>query len=109
MVFSAFHCHHFLSFSLSPFIAYSIGSSIVSVTSIVTIIVTVVAFLHLSDHQVLADGTYIKPQNQKISYGTMVFIRAMIVFDVAARGLAQAVTIATRYSAVRRQSELRPG
>ena len=39
----------------------------------------------------------------------MVFIRAMVVQDVAGRGLAQAVTIAVRYSCVRRQSELKPG
>jgi len=39
----------------------------------------------------------------------MVFIRAMVVLDQAARGLAQAATIAVRYSCVRRQSELKPG
>ena len=50
-----------------------------------------------------------KSPNEKLSYGTMVFIRAMIVYDVAARNLAHACTIATRYSAVRRQSELKPG
>ena len=45
----------------------------------------------------------------KLNYGTMVFVRAMIVLDPAARGLAQATTIAIRYSCVRRQSELKPG
>ena len=59
--------------------------------------------------QVAADGTYSHAKNKQLSYGTMVFVRAMIVFDVAARSLAQAITIATRYSAVRHQSELRPG
>ena len=43
-----------------------------------------------------------------MTYGTMVFVRAMIVYDVA-RGLAQASTIATRYSAIRHQSEMKPG
>ena len=38
----------------------------------------------------------------------MVFIRALIVGDTA-RCMAQASTIAVRYSAVRRQTEIRPG
>ena len=60
--------------------------------------------------KVLRDGTYVKNTTvEKLSYGTMVFIRAMIILDQAARGLAQATTIAVRYSCVRRQSELRPG
>jgi acyl-CoA oxidase len=60
--------------------------------------------------QVLPNGQYVKPaKNDKLGYGTMVFIRAMVVLDQGARGLAQAVTIATRYSCVRRQSELKPG
>ncbi|XP_063149125.1 peroxisomal acyl-coenzyme A oxidase 1 isoform X2 [Candoia aspera] len=54
------------------------------------------------------DGTYVKPLNAKLTYGTMVFIRSMIVGD-AARSLARACTIAIRYSAVRHQSELQPG
>ena len=36
-------------------------------------------------------------------------IRAGVVGGVAAEGLAQAVTIAIRYSCVRHQSELKPG
>lgn len=60
--------------------------------------------------QVLCDGTYVKNTTAvKLNYGAMVFVRAMIVWDQAARGLAQAVTIAVRYSCVRRQSELKPG
>jgi len=60
--------------------------------------------------QVLRDGTYLKNTTaEKLNYGTMVFIRAMVVLDQAARGLAQATTIAVRYSCVRRQSELKPG
>ena len=57
----------------------------------------------------LKDGTYVKAKHAKLGYGTMVFVRAMIVSDVAAKGLAQAVVIATRYSCVRHQSELKPG
>ncbi|XP_007437683.1 peroxisomal acyl-coenzyme A oxidase 1-like isoform X1 [Python bivittatus] len=54
------------------------------------------------------DGTYVKPLNAKLTYGTMVFIRSIIVGD-AARSLARACTIAIRYSAIRHQSELQPG
>lgn len=54
------------------------------------------------------DGTYVKPVSDKLTYGTMVFIRAHIVGE-SARFLSKACTIAVRYSAVRRQSELKPG
>ncbi|XP_066268562.1 peroxisomal acyl-coenzyme A oxidase 1-like [Branchiostoma lanceolatum] len=54
------------------------------------------------------DGTYVKPQSTKLAYGTMVFVRATIVVQ-SASVLAKAVTIATRYSCVRRQSEMKPG
>ncbi|XP_062853905.1 peroxisomal acyl-coenzyme A oxidase 1 isoform X2 [Trichomycterus rosablanca] len=54
------------------------------------------------------DGTYLKPPSDKLTYGTMVFIRAMIVGE-AATALSKSCTIAIRYSAVRHQSELRPG
>ncbi|CAI2172948.1 9687_t:CDS:2 [Funneliformis geosporum] len=47
-------------------------------------------------------GEYIRPPNDKLSYGTMVFVRAMIVTGVRV-ALARAATIAIRYSAVRRQ------
>lgn len=58
----------------------------------------------------LPDGTYRKlAKSDKLSYGPMVFVRAMIVLDQSARGLAQATTIAIRYSCIRRQSELKPG
>lgn len=59
--------------------------------------------------QVLKDGTYMKPKSDKHAYGPMIFVRAMIVLDQAARGIAQAATIAIRYSCIRRQSELKPG
>ncbi|XP_066470201.1 peroxisomal acyl-coenzyme A oxidase 1 isoform X2 [Tiliqua scincoides] len=58
--------------------------------------------------QVEPDGTYVKPLSDKLTYGTMVFIRSLIVGD-SARSLARACTIAIRYSAVRHQSELKPG
>ena len=47
-------------------------------------------------------GEYTSPPNNKLSYGTMVFVRAMIVSGVRI-SLARAATIAIRYSAVRRQ------
>lgn len=56
------------------------------------------------------DGTYVKvSKSEKAAYSTMIFVRAMIVLEVAAKGLGQACTIAIRYSCVRRQSELVPG
>ncbi|MEE6525050.1 hypothetical protein FKM82_024831, partial [Ascaphus truei] len=58
--------------------------------------------------QVEPDGTYMKPVSDKLTYGTMVFIRSMIVGD-SARSLSRACTIAIRYSAVRHQSEIRAG
>ncbi|XP_030638493.1 peroxisomal acyl-coenzyme A oxidase 1 isoform X1 [Chanos chanos] len=58
--------------------------------------------------QVQPDGTYVKPPSDKLTYGTMVFIRSMIVGE-SSRALSKACTIAIRYSAVRHQSEIRPG
>jgi len=43
-------------------------------------------------------GEYIRPQSDKLSYGNMVFVRALIVCFA----IAWAATIAIRYSAVRR-------
>ncbi|KAM4604056.1 peroxisomal acyl-coenzyme A oxidase 1 isoform 1-T1 [Polymixia lowei] len=54
------------------------------------------------------DGSYVKPPSSKLTYGTMVFIRSLIVGE-SARALAKSCTIAIRYSAVRHQSEIRPG
>jgi len=60
--------------------------------------------------QILPDGTYVKNTTvAKLNYGPMVRARSVIVLDQGARGLAQAVTIAIRYSCVRRQSEFKPG
>ncbi|KAG9070139.1 hypothetical protein KI688_009471 [Linnemannia hyalina] len=47
-------------------------------------------------------GEYVKPPNAKLSYGTMVLVRASLV-GAARQGMAKAATIATRYSAIRRQ------
>ena len=56
--------------------------------------------------QVKPNGTYLKPPSEKIAYGTMVMIRVSLVWYLARVGLAKAVTIATRYSAVRRQGQI---
>ncbi|XP_026319516.1 probable peroxisomal acyl-coenzyme A oxidase 1 [Hyposmocoma kahamanoa] len=58
--------------------------------------------------QVLEDGTYVKSQHNKLNYGAMVFVRVVIVFDMV-NYLSKAVTIATRYSAVRRQASIKEG
>lgn len=58
--------------------------------------------------QVLEDGTYVKPVNDKLSYGTMVFVRVVVCKDVTSQ-LKKAVCTAVRYSCVRHQSELKPG
>ncbi|KAJ8736597.1 hypothetical protein PYW08_007253 [Mythimna loreyi] len=61
----------------------------------------------MKNAQVLKDGTFKKSPNSKLTYGTMVYVRVVIV-NAMANQLARAVTIAVRYSAVRRQSELKP-
>ncbi|XP_006813018.1 peroxisomal acyl-coenzyme A oxidase 1-like [Saccoglossus kowalevskii] len=58
--------------------------------------------------QVSPDGSYTKPLQQKLAYGTMVFVRVNLVM-LSSYYLSQAVTIAVRYSAVRRQTEQIPG
>ncbi|XP_074116881.1 peroxisomal acyl-coenzyme A oxidase 1 isoform X1 [Sminthopsis crassicaudata] len=58
--------------------------------------------------QVKPDGTYVKPLSNKLTYGTMVFVRSFLVGN-AARSLSKACTIAIRYSLVRHQSEIQPG
>ncbi|CAB3240217.1 unnamed protein product [Arctia plantaginis] len=60
----------------------------------------------MKNAQVLKDGTYIKSKNDKLTYGTMVFVRVIILFDLAFE-LSRAATIAVRYSAVRHQSQLK--
>ncbi|XP_044256836.1 probable peroxisomal acyl-coenzyme A oxidase 1 [Tribolium madens] len=61
----------------------------------------------MKNSQVLPDGTYVKSPSSKLTYGTMIFVRVVIVQD-AAHYLRKAVTIATRYSAVRHQSQIKP-
>ncbi|XP_072946847.1 acyl-coenzyme A oxidase 1-like isoform X2 [Epargyreus clarus] len=62
----------------------------------------------MKNAQVEKDGTYVKAaRHEKLTYGTMVFVRVTLVHD-AAFNLAKAVTIAVRYSAVRRQSQPKP-
>ena len=83
--------------------------------------------LLMKNAQIHPDGTYIKPHQitdaraiasrtkykpvmfsqDKLSYGTMIFVRVAIVQD-ATLHLRKAVTIATRYSAVRHQSQISP-
>ncbi|XP_030371591.1 probable peroxisomal acyl-coenzyme A oxidase 1 [Scaptodrosophila lebanonensis] len=55
--------------------------------------------------QVLEDGSYVKSPVSQLNYFPMVYVRAAVAFGNTFF-LAQAVTIATRYSAVRRQSPI---
>lgn len=57
--------------------------------------------------QVLQDGTFVKPPVSGLTYGTMMYVRVIIVKDMAAF-LSRTTTIAIRYSAVRRQSPINP-
>ncbi|XP_068626201.1 acyl-coenzyme A oxidase 1-like [Battus philenor] len=62
----------------------------------------------MKNAKVLKDGTYVKvARHAKLTYGTMVFVRVTMVAEVA-NNLAKAVTIAVRFSAVRRQSQPKP-
>ncbi|VVC95915.1 unnamed protein product [Leptidea sinapis] len=61
----------------------------------------------MKNSKVLEDGTYVNAPNSKLTYGTMMFVRVMIVNDMC-NYIAKAVTIATRYSAIRRQSKMKP-
>lgn len=59
--------------------------------------------------QVLKDGSFVRTaQNNKLGYLVMSDIRSGIVWFESAQALARAVTIAIRYSCIRRQSELQP-
>ncbi|KAJ7705262.1 acyl-CoA dehydrogenase/oxidase C-terminal [Mycena rosella] len=55
--------------------------------------------------QVLRDGTYVAGPHDKLVYSTMLFARKAII-DTVYLQLAQAVTIAIRYSVVREQGNL---
>ncbi|CDH48764.1 acyl-oxidase [Lichtheimia corymbifera JMRC:FSU:9682] len=61
-----------------------------------------VAFLAKYSKVVPGSGEYVKPPNAKLSYGTMVYVRAHIVLG-ARMAIARAATVAVRYSAIRRQ------
>lgn len=61
----------------------------------------------MKNAKLLEDGTFVKPPSSVLTYGTMMFVRVVIVRDMA-NYLSKAVTIATRYSCVRRQSVINP-
>lgn len=63
----------------------------------------------LSLLQVQPDGTYVRRGSQKINYFTMTTVRISLISDEVLTPLMKACTIAIRYSAVRRQSKLKPG
>ena len=54
------------------------------------------------------DGTYVRPLSSKLSYGGMVQLRVFIVYN-SFEALSRAVTIAIRYSVVRRQTQNKTG
>ncbi|OWF50076.1 peroxisomal acyl-coenzyme A oxidase 1-like [Mizuhopecten yessoensis] len=60
--------------------------------------------------KVAEDGAFTVSTNEgsRLTYGTMLFVRAMIVSGTSTV-LGMACTVATRYSAVRRQTEVSPG
>ena len=57
--------------------------------------------------QVLEDGTFVEPKNDRLVYGSMTLIRTGIVGECG-KALAKAATIATRFSHVRHQSKISP-
>ncbi|PKU37735.1 peroxisomal acyl-coenzyme a oxidase 2 [Limosa lapponica baueri] len=59
--------------------------------------------------EVQPDGTYVRRGSQKINYFTMTSVRISLISGEAIPSLMKACTIAIRYSAVRRQSKLKPG
>ncbi|XP_026319430.1 probable peroxisomal acyl-coenzyme A oxidase 1 [Hyposmocoma kahamanoa] len=61
----------------------------------------------MKNSKILEDGTYQNAPSSKLTYGTMMFVRVVIVNDMC-NYMAKAVTVATRYSAVRRQSQPKP-
>lgn len=61
----------------------------------------------MKNAKLMRDGTYVKPSSSVLAYGTMVFVRVIIVRNMA-QSLAKAATIAVRYSSVRRQSHINP-
>ncbi|KAK3749270.1 hypothetical protein QZH41_016045 [Actinostola sp. cb2023] len=71
--------------------------------------------VHIPRENMLMGLTKVSPEgkvsqsgNPKVLYGTMMYVRASIPTDIYGL-VSRAITIAIRYSAVRRQSELKPG
>uniref|UniRef100_T1PGZ2 Acyl-CoA oxidase n=1 Tax=Musca domestica TaxID=7370 RepID=T1PGZ2_MUSDO len=62
----------------------------------------------MKNQQVLPDGTFIKSPVSQLSYFPMVYVRCMVAISNALM-LAQAATVVTRYSVVRRQSPIEEG
>ena len=58
--------------------------------------------------KVLPSGEYVPPLHAKVGYTSMMYVRSMMIYGHSIY-LAQAVTIAIRYSCVRRQGQIRPG
>uniref|UniRef100_A0A2S2PYQ1 Putative peroxisomal acyl-coenzyme A oxidase 1 n=1 Tax=Sipha flava TaxID=143950 RepID=A0A2S2PYQ1_9HEMI len=63
----------------------------------------------MKNSKVHKDGTYEKSPHEKLTYGTMILVRVLIVRTLVTTNLMKSATIAVRYSAVRRQSELKLG
>ncbi|XP_054739565.1 probable peroxisomal acyl-coenzyme A oxidase 1 [Anastrepha obliqua] len=61
----------------------------------------------MKNAKVLPDGTFVKSPVSQLTYFPMVYVRCMVVLSNCIFH-AQAVTITTRYSAVRRQSPINP-
>nr|CDJ82827.1 Acyl-CoA oxidase dehydrogenase and Acyl-CoA oxidase domain containing protein [Haemonchus contortus] len=58
--------------------------------------------------KVTPEGKYVPPAHAKVGYSAMVHVRSHMISDQA-KFLAQALTTAIRYSAIRRQGEIQPG
>lgn len=54
------------------------------------------------------DGTFVAPIHEKLSYTGMMYIRSVMIHGMG-QHLAQASTIAVRYSCIRRQGEILEG
>lgn len=61
----------------------------------------------MNNAQILENGEFIRGKSSVLNYGTMTHVRVGIVRDMGAL-LSKAVTIAMRYSIVRRQSPIEP-
>ena len=61
----------------------------------------------MKNAKVLETGEFIKPKSSLLTYGTMMFVRVVIIKDMSSY-LSKAVTIAMRYATVRRQSPIDP-